>query len=316
MVTMTTDNVAQRERAEYWADLVSRNVSSMRIEPSRQLPLHGKITARAIGDVTVAEVSGCGIRALHTAAEVARTRHHLYAAGVTIEGGARINVRGKQLVLKRGDVFVTDSRDQYSLDLERPWRHLVVSFPTSLIDDRLVKPGQLSGGVLRDHPLVRLWASYLSNAFALSSAFSPAGDSLFARHCVELLAQALDEQDCDRLTPSPAWRDAMYRDACRVIEFRFGDSNLAPDHIARELHISTRSLSRLFAAHNETVMRRVFDVRVRHAMKLLAAPAVHRSITAIAFACGFNDGSHFGRAFAARVHRTPSEWRRQNQQDA
>ena len=122
MVTMTTDNVAQRERAEYWADLVSRNVSSMRIEPSRQLPLHGKITARAIGDVTVAEVSGCGIRALHTTAEVARTRHHLYAAGVTIEGGARINLRGKQLVLKRGDVFVTDSRDQYSLDLERPWR--------------------------------------------------------------------------------------------------------------------------------------------------------------------------------------------------
>ena len=34
-------------------------------------------------------------------------------------------------------------------------------------------------------------------------------------------------------------------------------------------------LSRLFAAHNETVMRRVFDVRVQHAMKLLAAPAVH-----------------------------------------
>ena len=104
----------------------------------------------------------------------------------------------------------------------------------------------------------------------------------------------------------------MYRDACRVIEFRFGDPNLGPDHIARELHISTRTLSRLFAAHNETVMRRVFDVRVRHAMKRLAAPAIHRSITAIAFACGFNDSSHFGRVFAARVHRTPSEWQRQN----
>jgi AraC-like DNA-binding protein len=316
MITMTTDDVAQRERAEYWADLVSRNVRPMRIEPSRQLPLSGKITARAVGDVMVAEVSGCGIHALHTATEVGRTRHHQYAACVSIEGEARIVIRGKQHILKRGDVFVTDSREEYRLDLERPWRHLVVSLPTHLVDERLARPEQLTSGVLREHPLVRLWASYLSNAFALSSAFSPAGDSLFARHCVELLAQAIDEQDCDRLTPSPAWRDAMYRDACRVIAFRFADPTLAPDHIAMELHISTRSLSRLFSAHNATVMRHVFDVRVRHAMKLLAAPEGHRSITAIAFACGFNDSSHFARAFAARVQETPSEWRRKHHQDS
>jgi AraC-like DNA-binding protein len=315
MITMTTDSVARRERVDYWAELVSQNVRPMRIEPSRQLPLNGTITARAIGDLTVAEVSGCGIHALHTASEVARTRHHLYAACVNIEGDARINLRGKHVTLRRGDVFVTDSRDEYSLDLERPWRHLVLSLPSHLLDDRLARPGQLSGGVVRDHPLVRLWASYLTNGFALAGTFSSGGASLFARHCVELLAQALDEQDCDRLTPSPAWRDAMYRDACRVIAFRFGDPNLAPDQIARELHISTRSLSRLFAARNETVMRRVFDVRVRHAMKLLVAPAAQRSVTEIAFACGFNDSSHFGRAFAARAHRTPSEWRRENRQD-
>jgi len=316
MTTMTTDNVAQRERVEYWADVVSRNVRPMRIEPSRRVPLQGMVTARAIGDVTVAEVSGCGIHAHHTSGEVARTREHRYAVCVNIDGDARINRRGKQFILQRGDGFVTDSRDEYSLDLERPWRHLVVSLPTRLIDDRLARPEQVGTGVLRNHPLVRLWANNLTNGFALASTFSPPGASLFTRHCVELLAQAVDEQDRNRLTPSPAWRDAMYRDACRVIAFRFGDPNLAPDHIARELDISTRSLSRLFAAHNETVMRRVFDVRVRHAMTLLAAPAGHRSVTEIAFACGFNDSSHFGRAFAVRVQCTPSEWRRRNQQDS
>lgn len=98
------------ERVEYWSDLVSRNVTPMRIEPRTQ-PLNGKITARAIGDVTVAEVSGCGIHALHTASEVAGTRHHLDAAGASIKGDARITHRGKQIILQRGDIFVTDSRD-------------------------------------------------------------------------------------------------------------------------------------------------------------------------------------------------------------
>ena len=47
------------------------------------------------------------------------------------------------------------------------------------------------------------------------------------------------------------------------------------------------------------------------AAELLAMPeASHRSITEIAFACGFNDSAHFSRAFAARFDTTPSQWRR------
>jgi AraC-like DNA-binding protein len=49
---------------------------------------------------------------------------------------------------------------------------------------------------------------------------------------------------------------------------------------------------------------------VNRAARLLSAPeAADRSITDIAFACGFNDSSHFGRVFAARRGMTPSRWR-------
>jgi transcriptional regulator GlxA family with amidase domain len=58
-------------------------------------------------------------------------------------------------------------------------------------------------------------------------------------------------------------------------------------------------------------MRRVYDERVRRAAGLLTeAEAAHGPVTEIAFACGFNDASHFGRAFAARMHTTPTQWRR------
>jgi len=43
----------------------------------------------------------------------------------------------------------------------------------------------------------------------------------------------------------------------------------------------------------------------------LASPhARRRTITEIAFACGFNDLSHFGRVFAERMGMTPSQWRK------
>jgi AraC-like DNA-binding protein len=85
---------------------------------------------------------------------------------------------------------------------------------------------------------------------------------------------------------------------------------LTPTQIAQELKVSTRTLARVFATNNETVMQRLLDERVRQAAKLLTRPeAFHRSVTEIAFASGFNDASHFGRVFAAKMHMTPSQWR-------
>lgn len=313
MIAMTTDSVRPQERVEYWEDLVTRHVTPMRIEPSGRSPLRGEVQAQVIGDVIVAEVSGYGIKASHTRAEVAYTTGHRFVACVNLDGDARIKRRDEQITFQKGDVLTTDSRHEFTLDLERPWRHLVVSLPTHWIDGRVARPELLAGMVVRENPLMRFWATYLADGFAMANNFSPAAATLFARHSIELLAQALDEVHYDRPTPSDALRAAMFLRACQMITLRFGDSSLTPDQIARDLRISTRSLARIFAAHNETVMRRVFEERVSQAMKLLIAPeAAHRSITEIAFACGFNDSSHFGRVFAAQVHVTPSQWRQHN----
>jgi len=314
MIEMTTDRVRATERVEYWQDLVTRHVTPMRIEPSGQSPLRGQVRAQIIGNVAVAEVSGCGINASHTRAEIAHTSHHLYAACVNLEGDARITCRNEQITIQKGDVFITDSRHEFTLDLERPWRHLVVSLPTHWIDSRVARPELLAGTVMRDHAVTRLWGAYLADGFAVASSLSPAAATLFARHSVELLAQALDEAHRDQPTPSDALHAAMFLRACRLIALEFADPDLRPGQIARELGTSTRSLARMFAAHGETLMRRVFDERVSHATKLLAArEARHRSITEIAFACGFSDSSHFGRVFASRMQMTPSQWRKRNQ---
>jgi transcriptional regulator GlxA family with amidase domain len=165
--------------------------------------------------------------------------------------------------------------------------------------------------VLRDQPLVRLWARHLADGYALADALSPAAVTLFAQHSVDLLAQALEESGHPRPGPTDSWRASVFLRACRVIVLEFGDPALTPNRIASGAGVSPRTLARIFASQGETVMRRVYDERVRRASGLLTeAEAAHRSVTEIAFACGFNDASHFGRAFAARMHTTPSRWRR------
>lgn len=315
MTSMTTDSVLPQERAEFWADLVSSHVTPMRIEPAGALPLHGEIQVRLIGDLGIAHVSGAGVQALHTRAQVARAGGHLYAAGVHVAGEARLNRRGEQIALQRGDVFITDSRQEFTLDLDQPWQHLLVTLPTEWLDSRVARPELLSGAVLRSHPLVHLWGSHLASGFALAGDLSSTAAGMFARHSVELLVQLLEEAHRGSPTPSDAWRAAIFLDACQMIARKLGDPNLSPDRIARDLNVSTRSLERVFAANGQTIMRYLLEERVRKAAAMLAAPeATHRTVTEIAFACGFNDASHFGRIFAAKSGMTPSQWRLRRRQ--
>jgi transcriptional regulator GlxA family with amidase domain len=134
---------------------------------------------------------------------------------------------------------------------------------------------------------------------------------LFGQHSVELLALALAESR--RLEPvrSVTLRDALFVRACRLISLRCGDPDLSSETIAQALGISTRLLQRIFAERDKTLMTHVWGERVSRAAKLLVDPqAAHRSVTEIAFACGFSDSTHFGRVFAARMGMTPTRWRR------
>jgi AraC family transcriptional regulator, positive regulator of tynA and feaB len=312
MTSITTDAVTPRERPDFWADLISRQLNPMRIEVVGQHRFRGEVQARGVAGLAVSVVSGQGLRAVHGRGEVALSKSHFHVACVHLAGEARIIHRGEETCLRRGDVFLTDSRREFEFDLERPWKHLVFAIPIHWLDGRMTRPELVSGAVLRDQPLARLWARHLTDGYALADVLSPAAATLFAQHSIDLLIQALEEGGHPRPRPTEAWRAAVFQAACRSIALEFGDPALTPDRIALKLHLSTRTLARIFSEHGETIMRRIYDERVRRAARLLVdTGASHRSVTDIAFACGFNEISHFGRVFAARMHMTPSRWRQQ-----
>jgi len=68
MISMTTDSVLPRERAEFWAALVSRHLRQCASSRRANSPAR-EVQARVIGDLRVAQVSGLGVHALHTGAQ-------------------------------------------------------------------------------------------------------------------------------------------------------------------------------------------------------------------------------------------------------
>jgi len=79
------------------------------------------------------------------------------------------------------------------------------------------------------------------------------------------------------------------------------------DRVARELHMSKRTLQRQLSAIGRTFTALVLDVRTQEARRLLLETDLN--LTAIGYLCGFADASHFTHSFKGRFGSTPGAFR-------
>ena len=315
MAVITTADVPPGDRFEFWRETIARSALQFRMQPMEHAQ-RGEIRVSAAGSLAMMEIDGAvANRYTRTRVEIARSQGPHNFLHLQLEGGLLLQSGEQQSVLAVGDAFVVDPLREFDMtsvsDNSRK-RALVVRFRKEALSARIGRPDLVPCAVLRrDQPIARILSSYLINGFEVADGITPEAATLFEEHAVELLAQALRESWAEQPEPSQALREGLFVRACRLIKLRFGDPDLAPEALARELGVSTRLLQRIFAEREETVMKRVFAERTARAAELLcASDAAHRSVTDIAFACGFSDSSHFGRVFATQMAMTPTQWRR------
>ncbi len=105
--------------------------------------------------------------------------------------------------------------------------------------------------------------------------------------------------------------DPRVRKAVFLMEQSIGGETLSVDQIARQVNTGVRQLERLFQDHfGKTPAGYFREVRLKYGHWLLIN--TDRSVTEIAYECGFADGSHFSRWFKAQLGASPAAIRKQN----
>ncbi len=90
----------------------------------------------------------------------------------------------------------------------------------------------------------------------------------------------------------------------------FATPGLSALAVGRALGLSERTVQQVLTQRGTSFSRLLGDTRAEKACQMLADPAHrHTPVTAIAFACGFNDLSAFYRAFKARYDEAPGAFR-------
>ncbi|MCX4578509.1 helix-turn-helix transcriptional regulator [Streptomyces sp. NBC_01571] len=86
------------------------------------------------------------------------------------------------------------------------------------------------------------------------------------------------------------------------------DPDLDPEGIAAGLHVSRRTLFRLFERTSESAMARLRSLRLERA-RLMLRTHPGKQISTIALETGFSSAMQLYRAFRAVTGMTPSEYR-------
>jgi AraC-like DNA-binding protein len=153
----------------------------------------------------------------------------------------------------------------------------------------------------------RVLAAHAAMVSQAAADLSPAG-LLGARDALlELVRGTLTRQFDDT---EPRLAPALARAAMTIADRRLTDPGLTPSALARELHVSVRTLHRAFAAAGEPVAAYVRRRRLEEARLELAAPARPPTVAEIAARWQFSDHSHFNRAFIKKYGQTPAQFAR------
>ena len=317
-LVLSTDDVREHERFAYWREMTCQAFLDLRPERTARdrtarASFFGSIRAGGLGAHMLAHVHSDAQHVHRTRTEIAKSPRAMYFVNLQLEGESTLR-QGELAALRVGDFALVDATRPFELGFRGPFRQVSIEVPHHVLAPRLADPARAPGLVVRgDAGLGGLVSGYLRAVAAMATTPEHAllANEALGDNVVELLAIALGATAEARRRATPSLEEARRRAVFAYVERNLADPALSPAHIARALAISTRYLHKLFERSDVSLMQWVVARRLERCRADLTDPAKRdRTIADIAFAWGFADLSHFGRAFKAAFGESPRARRR------
>lgn len=311
--TWSTDTVAAPERFAYWREAVCQALLCA-ADPER--PAGRRFAAR----ISAATFGGFGFAAFaasphHIRRAAARKRAadaEPYLIGLQLSGETHYIHADGAFVARPGELSVLNTARPFHLAFPGEAARLIAIVPRASLRARAPWLERQAVTRVPARPLyAELAHSYLSAVARHGPALDAAGAGVLVDNLAELVALATAPETPAGALPREAAR-RVRRDALLAhVRRHLADPALAPAQAATALGLTTRTVHRLMEGSGTSFGRFVLEARLDACRRALGDPRQsQRSIAEIAFAWGFNELSHFTRAFKTRFGQTPGECRR------
>lgn len=311
MVTLhlTSAQWSERDRVEAFREIFGRAVLCIDIEPVEDSALEAEMTLRGFSGLGMASGRLSPMRNRHLAE--ASDNNDLVL--VMLQSGfATLEQGGRRIEVKAGQVVMTANGEPATFTGHTATRVVNLRLSRDVLAPYMADADRiLARPLLRDGPALRFLKSYASCLNDERALATPQLRHSVATHMHELAALAIGaEEDAEQLAVRGGVRAARLSAIKADIVANSSDPGLNTAAVAARHGITERYVRRLFGDEHTSFSEFVLGIRLARAQRLLADAAhPERTISAIAFACGFGDLSYFNRTFRRQFGLTPSDMR-------
>jgi AraC-like DNA-binding protein len=309
----STVGVRSQEQFGVWQEEVSRRFGAHAATICRTPRFDASIDTAFVGTVSVSDIAGAPVLVTRTERDIARCEMDIFTVGLLLKGSGVVAQRGRTTRFGPGDLILSDARSPYQIRFDGPYRQLVLAVERSRLEARLPDAARrtairVDGRSGPGHVAAACVQAMREQAPHLGLAEEALGEC-----AVDLMALAFGGEPLKRGPAGDAGSELVLDRVKAFIEAFLPDPQLSPDFIAHQHGISRRYLYGLFQNEGETVAGYIWQRRLAHCRDALADPQnVGRNISEIAFQWGYNDASHFCRAFSRAFGVSPRKFRLQH----
>lgn len=307
-LTLDTVQVREPERVDYWREMVLRLFADVQIAAPTPSGFHGRMQSRRSDLMRITRVVAAPQSVQRCHRDAREHYEDCYFAVLMLKGTQHMQQDGRSVVLQAGDFAIYDGARPHQLEFTADWSELILSIPRPALNRRVANmPGLTATQLLPDGGMGPVLRSFLASMAEALPQLGDAETAALSSHALDLVGSTLSlgRRPDD---PAPGARAAALLRAKLLIDAELGDPLLDAARIAQRLGLSVRYLNRLFNAEQTSLMRYVWKRRLERCHAELSRPQAPR-ISEVALRCGFNDLSHFSRAFKDHYGVSPRDCR-------
>ena len=219
-----------------------------------------------------------------------------------VAGGSGVLSQGRQRKsLKKGDVFFIFPAVNYTLEGDADFEFMYISFVGTRANALMERYGINSGNFAfcEENTLLDLWKQGIS----LSGSVTDIVAESLVLYTLAVVGDGflLEEEDCSTNSQD---RFLLVK---KYIDENFSDPDLSMEKLSREFSYNKKYLSSAFKKlFRVSVSDYLCTVRINHACVLIDRN--YKSISDIAFLCGYADPTHFSKVFKKKMTVSPREY--------
>lgn len=315
VIKLSTDDISPLHRQEWLREVIGREYAKANIIAPSKGSLFNEMTIYPWGNLRLSVIRSNSINIERSPKELHSISQDSYFGVILLSGEYMLTQSSREVFLRPGDMAIYDATKPHRIHCPKSFSKLIITIPRKLMRERMAGIEHCTALKINgESGLGAVASNFIQSIAKEADSMRVEAFNQTTEHSLDLLTLALNSVRPENFNLSRSRSLSIYR-VKDFVERNLKCPTLDTAMIVSGTGLSARYINELFYDEDMSLMRFVWHRRLEYChQELINAAHASKRVSDIALSWGFNDFSHFSRAFKQKYGASPRSLRASNNQ--